>query len=195
MKMGLDIQIVFCGNYADYFRALNFKKVMALADELRVRERVHYIGRVPDDDMPALYRLSSGLVMPTFFGPTNIPPLEAWNFGRPVIASDISGMRAQIGDAGLLLIRAHHRTLPARCCAFGATKRWAPNSPNAASGGSRRTVGKISSMAWRQLSPMRASVFATGVHRVIPTSICNPSLNSPSNTSAACHCRLHFGNG
>jgi len=41
--------------------------------------------------------------MPTFFGPTNIPPLEAWHFRRPVITSDIPGMREQIGDAGLLV--------------------------------------------------------------------------------------------
>jgi glycosyltransferase involved in cell wall biosynthesis len=58
---------------------------------------------VPDDDMAALYTLSAGLVMPTFFGPTNIPPLEAWHFGRPVITSDIAGLREQNGDASLLI--------------------------------------------------------------------------------------------
>jgi len=52
--------------------------------------------------MAALYALSTGLVMPTFFGPTNLPPLEAWHYGRPVITSDIRGIREQIGDAGLL---------------------------------------------------------------------------------------------
>jgi glycosyltransferase involved in cell wall biosynthesis len=52
--------------------------------------------------MAALYTLSAGLVMPTFFGPTNLPPLEAWHYGRPVITSDIRGVREQIGDAGLL---------------------------------------------------------------------------------------------
>src|SRR6185503_10502258 len=57
---------------------------------------------VPDEDMAALYTLSAGLVMPTFFGPTNLPPLEAWHYGRPVITSDIRGVREQIGDAGLL---------------------------------------------------------------------------------------------
>ncbi|PYS54816.1 MAG: glycosyltransferase family 1 protein, partial [Acidobacteria bacterium] len=42
------------------------------------------------------------LVMPTFFGPTNIPILEAWAFGCPVITSDIRGVREQAGDAALL---------------------------------------------------------------------------------------------
>lgn len=98
-----DVRVVLCGNYADYFRALNIKRLSELANELRVDDRVVYLGKVPDEDMPALYRLSCGLVMPTFFGPTNLPPLEAWHFGRPVITSNIPGIREQIGEAGLLV--------------------------------------------------------------------------------------------
>jgi glycosyltransferase involved in cell wall biosynthesis len=38
--------------------------------------------------------------MPTYFGPTNLPPLEAWMMGKPLIYST-SG-REQAGDAALL---------------------------------------------------------------------------------------------
>jgi glycosyltransferase involved in cell wall biosynthesis len=41
--------------------------------------------------------------MPTFFGPTNIPILEAWALDCPVITSDIRGVREQAGDAALLV--------------------------------------------------------------------------------------------
>ena len=41
--------------------------------------------------------------MPTFFGPTNIPLLEAWALGCPVLTSDIPGVREQMGDAALLV--------------------------------------------------------------------------------------------
>jgi glycosyltransferase involved in cell wall biosynthesis len=58
---------------------------------------------VPDALMAGLYLASAGLVMPTFFGPTNIPILEAWRMGRPVITSDIRGVRSQAGDAALLV--------------------------------------------------------------------------------------------
>jgi glycosyltransferase involved in cell wall biosynthesis len=75
----------------------------SLAAGLGLANDVRYLGPVPDEDMPALYTLSAGLVMPTFFGPTNIPPLEAWHFGRPVITSDIRGLREQMGDAALLI--------------------------------------------------------------------------------------------
>src|SRR5581483_5612799 len=102
-QTGEKIPIVFCGAYSDYARALNFLELRALAAQLGLSSEVHYIGPVPDEDIGALYTLSAGLVMPTFFGPTNIPPMEAWHFGRPVITSDIPGMREQIGDAGLLV--------------------------------------------------------------------------------------------
>jgi glycosyltransferase involved in cell wall biosynthesis len=41
-------------------------------------------------------------VMPTFFGPTNIPILEAWGLDCPVVTSDLRGLREQAGDAALL---------------------------------------------------------------------------------------------
>ena len=97
------VPVVFCGGYWTYIMAHYFKDVMALALKLGIADRVRYLGSVPDEDMAALYTLSAGLVMPTFFGPTNIPPLEAWHFGRPVITSDVRGAREQNGDAGLLV--------------------------------------------------------------------------------------------
>jgi len=102
-RTGEAVPVVLCGAYADAVRAANFIEVMDLAEELGVRGQIHYLGWVPDRDVPALYRLSAGLVMPTFFGPTNIPALEAWHYGRPVITSDIPGLRQQTGAAGLLV--------------------------------------------------------------------------------------------
>jgi glycosyltransferase involved in cell wall biosynthesis len=40
--------------------------------------------------------------MPTFFGPTNIPQLEAFAMGCPVATSRIYGIPEQVGDAALL---------------------------------------------------------------------------------------------
>jgi glycosyltransferase involved in cell wall biosynthesis len=102
-KTGERIPVVFCGSYSDYARALNFKEMWASAAQLGLINEVRYLGPVPDEDMAALYAQSVALVMPTFFGPTNIPPLEAWHFGRPVITSDIRGLREQTADAGLLV--------------------------------------------------------------------------------------------
>ena len=53
--------------------------------------------------MYGLYSKARALIMPTFFGPTNIPFLEAWEAGCAVVTSDIRGIREQVKDAALLI--------------------------------------------------------------------------------------------
>jgi glycosyltransferase involved in cell wall biosynthesis len=77
-------------------------KVMRTIDDLHLRHRVKVLGYVPDEYMPGFYRRARGLVMPTFFGPTNIPPLEAMTAGCPMAISNIYAMPEQVGDAALL---------------------------------------------------------------------------------------------
>jgi glycosyltransferase involved in cell wall biosynthesis len=84
-------------------RELVYQNAMILAEQLGVKDLVRHLGYVSDEDMPFLYAMAKALTMPTFFGPTNIPFIEAWAFGCPVITSDIRGIREQIGNAGLLV--------------------------------------------------------------------------------------------
>jgi glycosyltransferase involved in cell wall biosynthesis len=69
--------------------------------ELGLTDRVDYLGYVPDEEMPKLYRNAAALVMPTYFGPTNIPTLEAFAFGCPAVISDLPGVQEQVRDAAL----------------------------------------------------------------------------------------------
>src|SRR5262249_13423975 len=55
----------------------------------------------PAEDVPPLYQGAAALVMPTYGGPTNLPPLEAVTLGCPVIYSDLPEFREQMGDAAL----------------------------------------------------------------------------------------------
>ena len=43
------------------------------------------------------------MVMPSYFGPTNMPPLEAFAMKTPVVVSDLPGIRDQVGEAALLV--------------------------------------------------------------------------------------------
>lgn len=70
--------------------------------DLGLYDHVLFTGYIPDADLPEFYRRSRALVMPTFFGPTNIPPLEAFALGCPVAISGIYGIPEQTGDAALL---------------------------------------------------------------------------------------------
>jgi glycosyltransferase involved in cell wall biosynthesis len=93
----LDLKLVLSGSEKNAYPA-----VVALVRELGLEEDVLFLGYVPDEDMPELYRRARALIMPTFYGPTNIPPLEAFTVGCPVAVSGIYGMPEQVGDAALL---------------------------------------------------------------------------------------------
>jgi len=99
----LKIPVVFCGSYDGEIRESTFREVMMFSSQLGLEGEIRYLGYAPDEDMSGLYAGAAALVMPTFFGPTNIPVLEAWAFGCPVLTSDIRGIREQVGDAALLV--------------------------------------------------------------------------------------------
>ncbi len=99
----LEIPLVLCGAASGPVREQAYAEAMAAAQAGAVTDLVCQLGYVPDRDISALYAEATALVMPTFFGPTNIPILEAWAASCPVITSDIRGVREQVGDGGLLV--------------------------------------------------------------------------------------------
>jgi len=68
---------------------------------LELKDQVHFLGFVPDSDLVALYTNALALVFASFFGPDNLPPLEAFAIGCPVIASRVPGAEEQLGSAAL----------------------------------------------------------------------------------------------
>lgn len=100
---GVAVTAVFCGSHADPVRERHFAMLMDMAAACGVAQQVRVLGFVSDEELAALYTGARALVMPTFFGPTNIPLLEAWALGCPVVTSDIPGVREQMGDAALLV--------------------------------------------------------------------------------------------
>jgi glycosyltransferase involved in cell wall biosynthesis len=80
----------------------NLDHVMGTIRQLELTAFVHVLGFVPPEDLPAIYAQSEALVFPTFFGPDNIPPLEAFAVGCPVVASHVQGAEEQLGDAAIL---------------------------------------------------------------------------------------------
>ncbi len=105
LKEGYQIEapIVFCGSYTGEIRESTYRHVISLASRLGIQNQIHYLGYIPDEHMSQLYAGAVALIMPTFFGPTNIPVLESWAFSCPVLTSDIRGIREQVGDAAVLV--------------------------------------------------------------------------------------------
>jgi glycosyltransferase involved in cell wall biosynthesis len=77
--------------------------VKEMVTELDLSKQVYFLGFVPVEDMSALYRNAFALSFMSFFGPDNLPPLEAMALGCPVIAANVSGAKEQLGDAALLV--------------------------------------------------------------------------------------------
>jgi glycosyltransferase involved in cell wall biosynthesis len=100
---GLTPTLVLGGSHSGTLRHRTFVTAMQTARRLGVHKQVRYLGFIPDQDMSGLYREAVGLVMPTFFGPTNIPVLEAFALGCPVVTSDIRGIREQTNGAAILV--------------------------------------------------------------------------------------------
>jgi len=96
---GIRISAIFAGSDAGE----NLEYVKRISQDIGLSERVRFAGFVPNEEMPYLYRQSIALVMPTYFGPTNLPPLEAFRLGVPVLYSDKHGLREQVGNAALLM--------------------------------------------------------------------------------------------
>lgn len=75
--------------------------IQTSAEALGIGQSIRHLGFVPHGDIAALYRAAQAIVMPTYFGPTNLPPLEAWATGRPLVYS--AHLAAHAGTAALLV--------------------------------------------------------------------------------------------
>ena len=95
---GKRINAIFAG--ADYG---NQEYVECCIRELGLEGYVKVVGFVSDEEVNYLYRNSLAVVMPSYFGPTNLPPLEAFRLGVPLLYSNLDGMREQVQGAALLM--------------------------------------------------------------------------------------------
>ena len=81
----------------------NLSYIKDMAKKFNIESQVRFAGFVPNEEMVYLYSQSLALVMPTYFGPTNMPPLEAFKLNVPVLYSDLPGLRDQVNNAAFLL--------------------------------------------------------------------------------------------
>ncbi|MCX8108652.1 MAG: glycosyltransferase family 4 protein [Verrucomicrobiae bacterium] len=99
----LEIPLVLCGDASGPLRTAVRDEVLKVARQQGIESSIFLLGYVNDLEIAALYQMATALAFPTFFGPTNIPVLEAWATGCPVITSNIRGCREQAGNAAILV--------------------------------------------------------------------------------------------
>lgn len=75
--------------------------IYKLPKKLGIEDKVRFLGRVRDSDLPALYSGAIALTFPSLFEGFGLPILEAQACGCPVLTSNISSMPEVTGKGGL----------------------------------------------------------------------------------------------
>lgn len=129
-KYNKTVNAVFCGSDKG-----NLRFVTRKAGDLGLGRQVFYIGFAEAREMPYLYKQALALVMPTYFGPTNMPPLEAFKFGCPVLYPGLPGFNEQLQGA---VIPIHLNDPESMCTGLLKIIDGLPEVKNIIKNGSRR---------------------------------------------------------
>ena len=89
-----NLSLVLVGK-EDYF----YKRVKKEAEKEGALEGVNFTGFVSDEELAALYRNARLYCFPSFYEGFGLPPLEAMNYGVPVVSSDRSCLPEILNDA------------------------------------------------------------------------------------------------
>ncbi len=97
-KYGVKLFAVFSGKDGGNKQYLQEK-----CKYFNLEERVLFYDFIPRENLIGLYKNALALVFASYFGPDNLPPLEAFLLKCPVVASRVSGSEEQLKDNALLV--------------------------------------------------------------------------------------------
>lgn len=103
-KYNLNASVVFTG-----LDMGNEKYIKEETCRLGLEKEVYFLGFVDRKMLIALYSNAKALLFPSFLGPDNLPPLEAFALKCPVLAAKTDGAREQLGDAAMLINPTHEK--------------------------------------------------------------------------------------
>lgn len=110
---GIIIPLIFSGSDKGNLEYIN--------QEIRhngLDNQVRNLGFVTNDILRFLYENAFTMVFPSAFGPDNLPPLEAFLYKCPVIASDVPGAREQLKNGALFFNTFDHDELAEKILAI-----------------------------------------------------------------------------
>ncbi|MDB4208824.1 glycosyltransferase family 4 protein [Amylibacter sp.] len=102
----LKYKVVFCGGNKG-----NLNYLKEYADFYKLSEDIIFLDFVPDYEIAAFYNHALALVMPSYFGPSNLPPLEAFKFKTPVIYPRMNSFESFLDGACLSIDLENPQTL------------------------------------------------------------------------------------
>ncbi|MNK49713.1 Glycosyl transferases group 1 [compost metagenome] len=93
IKLHPDVKLILTGSDKG-----NLGYIKDCIKEKNLNKNIQIVGFVSNEELFTFYKNAIALVMPTFLGPSNMPPLEAAFLDCPVILSDLNGHRELMKD-------------------------------------------------------------------------------------------------
>ncbi len=139
---------------ADFARGLHH-----LAEELSIAERIRWLGRIPNDELPRHYAAADTLIVPSYSESFSIAAAEAMSCATPVIASDLPGPASFIrhDESGLLVPPGNSQLLAAAITAMMGSHQ---NRQRLAAGSLRAAAA----LQWSASADMVLNLYARAIH-------------------------------
>ena len=94
-----DVDLVLAG-----FKRWSFERELQPIQELDLKDRVRYVGYIPDEDLAALYSAAECLALPSWYEGFGIPIVEAMACGCPVVTSGGRHAAPEVAGGAALLV-------------------------------------------------------------------------------------------
>jgi glycosyltransferase involved in cell wall biosynthesis len=109
VREGRDLRLVFAGK-----QQMDPSELQTIARRAGVLDRVIFLGYVPREDLPDLYRDAAAFVLPSRLEGFGLPlVVESMASGTPVVAADAGSIPEVVADAGRLFRPGDHDHLAA----------------------------------------------------------------------------------
>ena len=150
-----------------------------LARDLGVADLVHWLGFVPTSDLRGLYRLATGVAIPSRFEAASGPLWEAFAAGTPATCSNVTSLPRQAGDAAIVFDPDDAMPLLMPSNVSGPTPTCEPRWPHRSSSSRRLHMGSHGPEVPRPLSSPNLA-FAYDSRRSAPSRACIALMRTSS---------------
>jgi alpha-1,3-rhamnosyl/mannosyltransferase len=106
VREGRDLKLVLAGK-----QQMDPSELQTIARRAGVLERVIFLGYVPREDLPDLYRDAAAFVLPSRLEGFGLPLVEAMATGTPAVAAEAGSIPEVLGDGGSLFPPGDHERL------------------------------------------------------------------------------------
>jgi len=93
-----DVRLLILGEDSKDGDESEMERLKAIATSACVRDRVDFLGSVAHHELPYFYSAADAVVMPSYSESFGLVGLEAQACGRPVVGSDVTGLRSVVRD-------------------------------------------------------------------------------------------------